>query len=117
MTESVICLGEYLVDRLFDVNQKSSAPTKPWTDYPGGAPANVATAISKLGVSARMISCLGNDELGDWLMQVLRTQGVAYQIQSCVDAPTRTVLVERDETGDRNFIGFSEPDPSAFADA
>ncbi len=117
MTEPVICLGEYLIDRLFDVGQSDLSKPEAATDYPGGAPANVAAAVAKLGTPTRMLSCLGKDEAGDWLVQALKDQGVVCQIQRCADAPTRIVLVERDRTGDRNFVGFSNPDPTAFADA
>ncbi len=122
MAKTVICLGEYLIDRLFKIGQSQPDPSKPatsskGTDYPGGAPANVAAAIAKLGTPACMVSCLGQDELGDWLIQVLQAQGVTCQIQRYADDPTRIVLVERDSTGDRHFIGFSHPDPTAFADA
>jgi fructokinase len=117
MTESIICLGECLVDRLFDIDRNPQTTAEKWTDYPGGAPANVATAIAKLGTPTRMVSCLGQDDLGDWLVQVVEAQGVRCQIQRVATAPTRIVLVERDETGDRRFVGFSNPDPSAFADA
>ncbi|PSR17788.1 carbohydrate kinase [filamentous cyanobacterium CCP3] len=117
MTKPIICLGECLVDRLFEVGKNSQTASEKGTDYPGGAPANVAAAIAKLGTPTRMVSCLGQDEVGDWLVQVLRDQGVACQIQRYADAPTRIVLVERDETGDRSFIGFSAPDPAVFADA
>lgn len=117
MTESVICLGEYLVDRLFQVGEQPPDRSQHWTDYPGGAPANVATAIAKLGTPSRLISCLGQDDLGDWLIQVAEEQGVQCQIQRVTAVPTRTVLVERDPSGDRKFIGFSAPDPTAFADA
>lgn len=106
-----------MVDRLFDVGKAHQNLSGNWTDYPGGAPANVATAIAKLGTPTRMVSCLGQDELGDWLIQVLQEQGVECQIQRYADAPSRTVLVERDETGDRRFIGFSAPNSSDFADA
>lgn len=117
MTAPVICLGEYLVDRLFEGDGPPQASGKNWTDYPGGAPANVATALAKLGTPSRLVSALGQDPLGDWLMQILGQQGVASQIQRVAGTPTRTVLVQRDETGDRQFIGFSPPDPAAFADA
>lgn len=113
MNEPVVCLGECLVDRLFQRGQQRAGD---WTDYPGGAPANVAAAIAKLGSPSRFVSCLGQDAVGDWLLQVLADQGVQCQVQRSA-APTRIVLVERDETGDRQFVGFSEPDPTAFADA
>ncbi|MBD1914576.1 MULTISPECIES: carbohydrate kinase [Cyanophyceae] len=117
MTEPVICLGECLVDRLFEVGETPENSSNNGTDYPGGAPANVAAAIAKLGTPTRLISALGQDDLGDWLIQVLQEQGVACRIQRVADMPTRTVLVQRDETGDRQFIGFSAPDSAAFADA
>ncbi|MEO0986536.1 MAG: carbohydrate kinase [Cyanobacteria bacterium J06639_14] len=117
MTESIICLGECLIDRLFEIGQNPHNALEKWIDYPGGAPANVATAIAKLGTPTRMVSCLGKDDLGDWLVQVVEAQGVHCQIQQVADAPTRVVLVERDETGNRQFVGFNNPDPSAFADA
>ncbi|WP_017298663.1 carbohydrate kinase family protein [Nodosilinea nodulosa] len=116
MTTPVICLGECLVDRLFEVGRPAQG-LKNYTDYPGGAPANVAAAIAKLGTPARLISALGQDDRGDWLLQVLQDQGIDCQIQRVEGAPTRTVLVQRDESGDRQFIGFSAPDPAAFADA
>lgn len=117
MTEPVICLGECLVDRLFEVGETPGANSSQGIDYPGGAPANVASAIAKLGTPTRLVSALGEDDLGNWLIEVLQEQGVACQIQRVADVPTRTVLVQRDETGDRQFIGFSAPDPAAFADA
>ena len=116
MTAPVICLGEYLVDRLFDLGRPSQ-DLKNYTDYPGGAPANVAAAIAKLGTPTRLISALGQDDLGTWLIQTMEQQGVQCQIQRVANVPTRTVLVQRDETGDRQFIGFSQSDPAAFADA
>ncbi|PSN16456.1 carbohydrate kinase [filamentous cyanobacterium CCP5] len=121
MSEPIICLGEYLVDRLFQRgNPASSEPgraLKNWVDYPGGAPANVAAALAKLGTPSRFVGCLGQDAIADWLIKALEQQGVRCQIQRHDDWPTRTVLVQRDESGDRKFIGFSAPDPGGFADA
>lgn len=37
---------------------------KAWTRYPGGAPANVACALSKLGVSASFVGAVGKDDEG-----------------------------------------------------
>ena len=117
MTASVMCLGECLVDRLFELGESPHSSSNSGTDYPGGAPANVAAAIAKLGTPTRLVSCLGQDDLGDWLLQVLQAQGVDCQIQRVTQVPTRTVLVQRDASGDRQFIGFSDPDATAFADA
>ncbi len=45
----VICLGEVLVDRIADQATDTVAAVQSWTDYAGGAPANVACALSRLG--------------------------------------------------------------------
>lgn len=45
---------------------------KSWTPYPGGAPCNVATALSKLGVKTAFVSALGDDERGDEIMTLLK---------------------------------------------
>lgn len=43
-----------------------------WTPYPGGAPANVATATSRLGDKTAFLSAIGEDSLGDSFVQLLR---------------------------------------------
>lgn len=66
MTEPVICLGEYLIDRLLDIGEPHPKASRNWTDYPGGAPANVAAAIANWArppawsvPSAKMIRATG----------------------------------------------------------
>lgn len=44
---------------------------KSWTPYPGGAPCNVATALSKLGIKTAFISAIGDDDRGDEIMKLL----------------------------------------------
>jgi len=41
------------------------------TPFPGGAPANVAAALGKLGVRVAFLSALGRDELGDQMVGLL----------------------------------------------
>lgn len=36
-----------------------------WTPYPGGAPANVACALAKLGVPAIFVGAVGRDKEGE----------------------------------------------------
>lgn len=42
------------------------------TPYPGGAPANVATGVARLGAGALFISAIGQDQLGDDFMKLLQ---------------------------------------------
>ncbi len=114
----VICLGEILFDLLADQIGKSIEEVETWTAYPGGAPANVACALVKLGTPAAFIGCVGKDTEGKELVKLLETVGVDVSgIQRSQDAPTRQVYVVRSTKGDRTFAGFGERQPDKFADA
>lgn len=113
----VLCLGEVLFDYLADQPGISYPAVRSWTAYPGGAPANVACALAKLGTAAGFIGCVGRDQAGTELVQVLQavavdTTGVQYQ----ETMPTRLVYVVRSTMGDRQFAGFGEQPADRFAD-
>lgn len=113
----VLCLGEILFDCLANQLGRSLEQVESWTSYPGGAPANVACALNKLGTPTGFIGCVGQDEFGDTLVQLLQTIGVDVQgVQRHPTAPTRQVYVLRSESGDRMFSGFGDLDTTEFAD-
>jgi fructokinase len=113
----VLCLGEILFDRLADQVGRSREQVESWTPYPGGAPANVACALVKLGTPAGFIGCVGEDEPGEALVKLLQTVGVdTTGVQRHPTAPTRQVDVVRTESGDRIFAGFTGHDSTEFAD-
>ena len=114
----VLCLGEILFDLLADQLGRSLEQVESWTPYPGGAPANVACALVKLGTPAGFIGCVGQDEAGDTLVKLLQDIGVdSTGVQRHTTAPTRNVYVVRSEGGEREFAGFGELNTSEFADA
>ena len=113
----VLCLGEILFDCLADQVGRSLEEVESWTPYPGGAPANVACALIKLGTSAGFIGCVSKDQPGDELVQLLQLVGVdTTGVQRHLTAPTRQVYVVRSESGDRIFAGFRDRDTTEFAD-
>ncbi len=113
----VLCLGEILFDLLADQLGRSLSQVESWTPYPGGAPANVACGLVKLGTTAGFIGCVGMDEPGDKLMQLLLEVGVDLTgVQRHPTAPTRQVYVVRSAAGDRTFAGFGDYDTAEFAD-
>jgi fructokinase len=114
----VICLGEILDDRIADQVAGTIAAVQSWTDYAGGAPANVACGLSQLGTPTALIAAVGDDDRGRKLVALLQAQGVdATGVQTITTHPTRSVLVLRSADGDRTFAGFGDDRPTtAFAD-
>ncbi len=103
----VICLGEILIDLLANQLGMPLEQVSDWAAYPGGAPANVACGLVKLGTPTALISCLGTDEVSGKLVRLLTDIGVDITgIQYSQTAPTRQVYVVRSADGDRSFAGF-----------
>ncbi|MBE9213474.1 carbohydrate kinase [Plectonema cf. radiosum LEGE 06105] len=113
----VLCLGEILYDMLADQLGRSPSEVESWTAYPGGAPANVACGLVKLGTPSAFIGVVGEDEAGNNLQALLQEIGVdTTGVQRHPQAPTRQVLVVRKQNGDRVFAGFKDYDTTEFAD-
>ena len=115
-TGSVIAIGEALIDRLGPLGGDPSFDL-PVTDCCGGAPANVACALSRLGANVSFIGCLGNDAFGKNLNNLLIARGINTSgLQHDNLRPTRVVLVRRDSYGERSFEGFQGDKGLGFAD-
>lgn len=117
MHPRVICLGEILFDRISNQPGFPLESVTSWTDYPGGAPANVACALTKLGTPTAFVGAVGEDALGRSLVDLLSTLQVNTSGVQTYPAPTRTVLVLRSQTNDRSFVAFGDNrDTTEFAD-
>ncbi len=103
----VICLGEILFDYLATELGKPYEEVSNWRALPGGAPANVATALVKLGTNSAFIGCIGQDRLGDDLVSLLNQTGVNTLGVQRHPAPTRQVYITRSEVGEPQFAKFS----------
>ncbi len=120
-----ICLGEIWVDCFAEQSGRPRSEVTGWAPLPGGASANVACALAKLGDPVDFIGAVGSDPWGDALVRLLHDMGVGHEgIQRRLKAPTRQVYITHDEGSDapgdhshRTFAGFSESDPTVFADA
>ncbi|MFW5980829.1 MAG: PfkB family carbohydrate kinase [Halanaerobiaceae bacterium] len=106
----VITMGEMLIDF---VPMKKGVPldeNKGFYREPGGAPANVAVGVSRLGESAKFLGKLGKDAFGNFLIRVLEENGVeTSDIIQTDEAKTALAFVTLDERGDRDFIFYREP--------
>jgi fructokinase len=108
----IVAIGEVVADIYRD---DSPSPVElPFTARPGGAPANVAVAASRLGEEAAFAGSVGRDLFGDFILRALEAEGVDTAAVRRCEPPTRTSLafVEIGEDGDRSFT-FYRSDPAA----
>lgn len=80
----------------------------------GGAPANVAVGVARLGVSAGFIGRVGNDPLGKFMQETLQAEQVSTE-QMILDPQQRTstVIVGLDN-GERSFTFMVNPSADQF---
>ncbi|RWW00543.1 hypothetical protein GW17_00036494 [Ensete ventricosum] len=97
---------------MIDVDNVSPSQSLERTDYraPGGAPANVAIAVARLGGRAAFVGKLGDDEFGRMLAAIVRENGVD-DTGVTFDAGARTALafVTLRADGEREFMFYRNP--------
>jgi fructokinase len=96
----VVCFGEILWD-MFETRRQGE-----YRRELGGAPANVATGLARLGAKAAVVGGVGRDRFGQALIAHLTNDGV--DVRFVVSLPNRTGLtfVTRDAAGEPEFLFY-----------
>ncbi len=82
---------------------------------PGGAPANVAVAVSRLNGDSGFFGRVGNDPFGRFLKATLDNENVDVRfMQLDKERRTSTVIVDLDDTGERSFTFMVKPSADQF---
>ena len=106
----VICLGEILIDMIPDKEDVSWSEISNFSPVPGGAPANVCIALSKLGVNTGFIGKVGKDPFGELLVEILRENGVdVSQVKFDSDVRTTLAFVSTHKDRENDFIFYRNP--------
>jgi fructokinase len=71
-----LCIGELLIDFVSTTTDTTLADCPGFHKAPGGAPANVAVGLAKLGVSSGFIGKVGDDPFGEFLRKTLEDVSV-----------------------------------------
>jgi fructokinase len=104
----VCALGELLID--FTPAGTSPAGNLLFERNPGGAPANVLAAVTRLGGTGAFIGEVGADAFGRYLQQVLEDNGIESRgLRFAADADTTLAFVTLTEAGDRDFSFYRRP--------
>ena len=102
--KKVFCIGELLIDFVAENQGKDLSKAKEFSKKAGGAPANVACAISKLGGDSFFIGCVGDDPFGSFLLNILKNEKVDTSLARKSDTFTTLAFVSIDEEGERDFV-------------
>ena len=102
--KNIFCIGELLIDFVAEKQGKDLSKANEFSKKAGGAPANVACAISKLGGKGVFIGCVGKDPFGTFLLNVLENSEVDISLAQRSDIFTTLAFVSNDEDGERDFV-------------
>ena len=100
---SAVCFGEALVDLLPDRRGRIRDCEK-FEVHSGGAPANVAVGLSRLGLRTAFVGVVGEDEFGHLLERKLAAEGIDARLRYTKDARTGLWFIALDASGDRTFF-------------
>ncbi|MEX0363465.1 MAG: carbohydrate kinase [Allomuricauda sp.] len=102
--KKVFCVGELLIDFVAEKQGSDLTQATIFTKKAGGAPANVACAISKLGGKGVFIGAVGEDPFGKFLLDVIKKEGVDVSLVQISKTFTTLAFVSLAEDGERDFV-------------
>jgi fructokinase len=108
----VVCFGELLWD-FFEADGKEGKDKEPiartFRRELGGASANVATVLARLGVSVSAVGGVGDDKLGEALKAHLASDGVdVSHVARLKGSRTGIAFVTRDAAGEPSFTPYRQ---------
>lgn len=107
----VISLGEVLFDLFAGPAGTTLGAARTFTPAPGGAPANVAVGLARLGIDAGFVGRVGDDPFGGRLLELLREEGVdTTHCLPVAGGRTTIALVATSSPVDQDFVLFRGAD-------
>jgi fructokinase len=104
MQFDLMCVGEMVID--FTPGKEEGS----YIRNPGGAPANIAIAVSRFGRKSAFCGKLGNDDFGRFLLEILKKDQIAVVCPDLTDeAVTTMAFVTLQENGERSFTFARKP--------
>lgn len=105
-----LCIGELLIDFVSTTPDVTLADAPGFVKAPGGAPANVAVGLAKLGIDAGFIGKVGADPFGDFLTETLQQNNVdtTYLIAGKASRTTLAFVATRSD-GMKDITFYRHP--------
>lgn len=114
----IITMGELLIDFIPDKKDCKLKDVNKFRKAAGGAPANVAVALARVGISAAFIGKVGADAFGDFLLETMSEQQVdTTNIVRTEEAMTTLAFVSLTGKGERDFAFYRKPGADMLLEA
>ncbi|MEK0085468.1 PfkB family carbohydrate kinase [Benzoatithermus flavus] len=106
----VLCVGDLLIDFVPTVTGTGLIDAAAFRKAPGGAAANVAVGLARLGVRSAFMGMVGDDPFGHLLADTLRAEGVdTSPLRFTAQARTALAFVSLRADGEREFLFYRHP--------
>jgi fructokinase len=106
----VVAFGELIIDFVPTVTGQDLSTAESFKKAAGGAPANVAAGLARLGVRSAFMGMVGNDGFGHFLANSLSDLGVDVTPLRFTDAArTALAFVSLRADGEREFLFYRSP--------
>ncbi|MBQ1328054.1 MAG: carbohydrate kinase [Eubacterium sp.] len=108
--KKLYAIGEALIDFIPEETGKPIREVSGFKPAPGGAPANVCGAFSKLGGESEMITELGDDPFGDKIIESFKENNIGFsKVIRTKKANTALAFVSLMADGNREFSFYRKP--------
>ena len=112
VNKPVVCLGVIVADLI--ANPVQAMPDRAGMIvvddmrlFPGGGVPNTGTALARLGVPVSAVGRIGEDSLGDFLMNALESEEINTRwIERDRDRKTSATMILVDPDGERRFVHY-----------
>jgi fructokinase len=91
----ILSVGELLIDMISTDFADKMDEVESFKRIVGGSPANLCMNMKRLGNNVRLVATVGQDDMGNMLMNYVRNLGLDTTLMRQVTVPTTLILVTR----------------------
>ncbi len=112
----LLAVGELLMDVIGTEIKNNLFDSHFFEKFQGGSPANLAANMARLGQKVAIVSAVGQDNFGQFLIDEVSKLGIDTSLIQQVSEPTSIVMVSR-TTATPDFIAYRTADKEILAEA
>lgn len=109
----VLCFGELLIDMVSPRPDADLGAATQFLKAPGGAPANVAVGLARLGIASSFLGSVGDDPFGHFLRDVVKQENVDVSGVKLSSNRTTMAFVATKTDGSKDIVFYRNPGADA----